>query len=250
MLLGNYSLANKNPGREFGQDIAGNLRKASTFQIKFLTEDRATDYSPYSGLPYGYSNPSAFVLPQKAGAISSRITSEGDLSNALGQNGLAAVATLTGAGTISDAAGGLIVEMLAALAGSGSLTASIVGQLEAIATLAGTGDITAAQSALAGMVASLIGTGTISVADEVALGEMAAHIYVNESQATTDQIVAAVWNAIASQYDLSGTMGEKLNAAGTAGDPWTTDLSGYNTSGTAGKILKDAGDDAELASIK
>lgn len=247
MLLGNYSLANKNPGRQFGQDIAGGMWKASTFQTKFLTEDRATTYNPYAGLPYGYSNPGAFVLAQKAGAISSRMTAEGDLSNALGQNGLAAVATLTGTGTISDAAGGLIVEMLAALAGSGSLTASIVGQLEAIATLSGTGSITAAQSALAGMVASLIGTGTISSADEVALGEMAAHIYVNESQATTDQIVAAVWNAIASQYDLSGTMGEKLNAAGTAGDPWTTDLSGYNTAGTAGKILKDAGDDADTA---
>lgn len=250
MLLGNYSIVNKNPGRQFGQYTQAHLWKASTFQIKYLTEDRATDYSPYFGLPYGYSSPASYVLPQKTGALASRMITEGTISSAQGQNGLAAVAALTGTGTISNAAGGLIVEMLAALAGSGSLTAGIVGQLEAIATLAGTGDITAAQSALAGMVADLIGTGNISSADEVALGEMAAHIYVNESQATTDQIVAAVWNAIASQYDLSGTMGEKLNAAGTAGDPWTTDLSGYNTSGTAGKILKDAGDDAELAAIK
>lgn len=34
-------------------------------------------------------------------------------------------------------------------------------------------------------------------------------------------------------------MGNKLNGAGSAGDPWTTDLSSYNTAGTAGKRLKD-----------
>lgn len=33
-------------------------------------------------------------------------------------------------------------------------------------------------------------------------------------------------------------MGEKLNGAGSAGDPWTTDLTGYNTADTAGKIVK------------
>jgi hypothetical protein len=45
-------------------------------------------------------------------------------------------------------------------------------------------------------------------------------------------------------------MGEKLNGAGSAGNPWTTDLSSYNTANTAGKILRDAADSAELASIK
>lgn len=249
MILGNYSLANKNPGREFGRDIAAKLWKASTFQIKFLDENRSR-YSAYAGLPYGYQNGGSFVLPQKTGAIAARHTASGVLSNAQGQNGLTAVATLTGTGTISDAAGGLIVEMLAAIAGSGDITASVVGALEASATLAGAGDITAAQSALAGMVSSLIGTGTISFADEIAIGTMAADIYVNQSQATVDQIVVAVWNAIASEYNLSGTMGEKLNGAGSAGDPWTTDLSTYITAGTAGKILKDAADDAELASVK
>lgn len=71
-------------------------------------------------------------------------------------------------------------------------------------------------------------------------GEMVLEIYVNESQATVNQIVAAVWSALASQYNESGTMGQKLNGAGSAGDPWTTDLSSYNTPGTAGKIQKDA----------
>lgn len=247
MLLGNYSLANKNPGREFGQDIAGKFWKASTFQTKFLTEDRATDYSPYSGLPYGYSNGASFVLPQKAGAIASRMTATGTVSSAQGQNGYPLTSDLTGTGTISNAAGGLIVEMVAALVGSGTLSASVIGQLEAVATLAGSGSITAAASALAGMVADLVGSSTITAADETGLGEMVANIYVNESQATVDQIVTGVWEAIAAEHNNPGTMGEAMNGAGSAGNPWITDLSGYTTPNSAGKILKDAASDAAAA---
>jgi hypothetical protein len=65
-----------------------------------------------------------------------------------------------------------------------------------------------------------------------------ATIYVNQSDATVEQLVAGVWGASAALYNVSGTMGQKLNSAGTAGDPWTADLSLY-ASGTAGKKLKD-----------
>jgi len=128
--------------------------------------------------------------------------------------------------------------MIAALVGSGQLTASISGQLIAIADLIGSGDLTAAASALAGMVANLDGSGTLTASQE-ALGQMTADIFVNQSEATVEQIVAAVWSALAAEYNVSGTMGNKLNGAGSAGDPWTTDLSPYTTPGTAGKKLKD-----------
>jgi hypothetical protein len=213
MLLGNYSLANKNPGREFGQDIAGKFWKASTFQNDFLTQDRATTYTAYSGLPYGYSNTAALVLPQKAGAIASRMTTLGTISTAQGQNGYPLTSTLAGIGTVSNATAGLIVEMVAALVGSGTLSASITGQLQAIATLAGSGSVTAAASALAGMLSNLIGSGTISVANQTGLGDMIANIYVNQSQATVDQIVDGVWEAVAANHNNAGTMGEKLNSA-------------------------------------
>lgn len=68
---------------------------------------------------------------------------------------------------------------------------------------------------------------------------MSADIYVSAAEASVQEMVYAVWNAIASDYNNSGTMGNKLNGAGSAGDPWTTDLSSYNTEGTAGKKLKD-----------
>lgn len=55
---------------------------------------------------------------------------------------------------------------------------------------------------------------------------------------TVAQVADAVWNAIASNYLTAGSTGAKLNAAGSAGDPWSTDLSTYNTAGTAGYIAK------------
>lgn len=48
---------------------------------------------------------------------------------------------------------------------------------------------------------------------------------------------ADVWNAMASTYDAAGTLGEALNNASAAGDPWNTDLPGAYTAGKAGLIL-------------
>lgn len=56
---------------------------------------------------------------------------------------------------------------------------------------------------------------------------------------TVSEVADAVWNAVASSFNTSGTTGAKLNSAGSAGDPWSTDLATYNTAGTAGKAVKD-----------
>jgi hypothetical protein len=104
--------------------------------------------------------------------------------------------------------------------------------------MAGTGALSGALGATAGMTVTMDGVGTLTASPQ-GTGEMVLEIYVNESQVTVDQIVAAVWSALAADYNESGTMGQKLNGAGTSGDPWTADLSSYNTAGTAGKRLKD-----------
>lgn len=47
----------------------------------------------------------------------------------------------------------------------------------------------------------------------------------------------AVWEATASGHNSAGTMGNKLNSAASAGDPWNTSLPGSYGAGTAGYIL-------------
>ena len=49
----------------------------------------------------------------------------------------------------------------------------------------------------------------------------------------------AVWDEAVSGHLSSGTVGAALNAAGSAGDPWTTALPGAYGAGSAGKIIGD-----------
>jgi len=52
-------------------------------------------------------------------------------------------------------------------------------------------------------------------------------------------VADAVWDEVLSGHLTAGTTGEALNAAGAAGDPWTTTLPGAYTGSQAGKMLSD-----------
>lgn len=205
MLLNNYAIRNANQARSLGGTVDPtsnlNLAKRNTFYSSDNGVVNVTDRTsqPAQGLRPPYS----LVLAPKAGGMSMWNGGTGSTTGT-GVAGLFGSATLAGSGTVSDAACGLIVEMLATIAGQGGLTASVIGQLQASATIAGSGSLTAAQSALAGMTATLIGTGLLSDAQQQALGEMSADIYVNQSEATIEQIADAVVQAI---IDMGATGG-------------------------------------------
>jgi len=54
---------------------------------------------------------------------------------------------------------------------------------------------------------------------------------------TSAAISDAVWDELLSGHSVSGSTGEALSSAGTAGDPWTTALPGAYGAGTAGNII-------------
>ena len=56
---------------------------------------------------------------------------------------------------------------------------------------------------------------------------------------TSAEITDDVWDELLSGHVISGSAGEALTAAGTAGDPWTTTLPGSYTGSQAGKMLSD-----------
>ena len=63
---------------------------------------------------------------------------------------------------------------------------------------------------------------------------------VNAASAPTAAAVAdAVWDEAISGHLTAGSTGAALNAAGSAGDPWSTPLPGAYGAGTAGKIIGD-----------
>jgi len=59
------------------------------------------------------------------------------------------------------------------------------------------------------------------------------------SAPTAAAIADAVWDELIADHLGAGKTGAALNAAGSAGDPWTTPLPGAYGAGTAGKIIGD-----------
>lgn len=190
-----------------------------------------------AGIPNGYRHPGAWVMPQKPGQLSSygAVTGLGALTAAggLGKN---ASAGLTGSGTVSDALGTLVVALLASLSGSGGISsASLQAFLTATANLSGSGTLSDAElTGLGELIAALTGSGAVSPT-LTGLGELLADITVTGTGLSTANVGQAVWSALAAANNTAGTMGEKLNDAGSGSNPWTEVIeAGY----TAAEILR------------
>jgi len=237
MILGNINqlaLGSFRKNGAFGTN--SNYVPSSWYLAYFPDTTNASQFSSAS-FPTGTQPPYSWLLAPKGGELSSttQISGTGVLSGSL-TLGKFMTADLAGLGEVVGSLS-LITSLLADLNGSGTISGDLSLTLNLAAALVGSGDLSGALKLLIPLASSLSGTGTV-VGNLKGNADMEADIFVNQSTATVNELVAGVWNALASEYNNSGTMGEKLNAAGTAGDPWTTDLTGYNTANTAGKIVK------------
>lgn len=191
----------------------------------------------YASLPEGCRHPHVWMMPQKAGRLASRNNATG--TGTISANAWAVrlgEADLTGSGGITSAIGGLIVQLVATITGSGTVTnADVKAFLAAVASLTGTGGVSgAAATGLGALLSALTGTGTAAGSTATGIGELEADI-VAYGDLTPEGLRDAVWNALAASYNATGTMGEKLNDAGSASNPWTEVIeSGY----TAEQILR------------
>lgn len=195
--------------------------------------------------PTGTNPHYSIILGDKGALLSSTTTISGDGVIVSGLSmGKACEAALTGSGTIDTASLSLITQLAATLTGSGTITtANLVGVVSLAASLSGTGSLTAGINVIAFMNATLAGTSDLD-ADLKGTLSMSAAIYVNQSEATVQQLVDGVWNALATTYNNTGTMGELLNNTGGGASPatiadavWDEILSAHNTSGSTGEKL-------------
>jgi hypothetical protein len=235
-LLGNYTVFAKSPASFRSgttvSDMPSNYNKSGSMR------NRSLSMSPYTAIPNGYTPPYCWSMAQKSGGMASyvRVLGDGDVTFANLAGGLNAVAPLSGSGDITNAALALIVSAVAAITGLGGLTADITGKLEATAALAGSGDLTAALGAIAEIVGALTGSGDLD-GTMTAQASMSADINVTGDLLTTANVASAIWGALASAFNDPGTMGNALNSAGGAGDPWITNLPGSYVAGQAGYIV-------------
>ena len=237
-LIGNYSVLGKSPGRFWGGTAVGggadkgNYQKAGPMRGRFAS----SAWQPKSGVPDGYRPPMAWLIPKKSGAVASRniITGTGTFtgSGAMGVNGLA---TLAGSGALT-ATGALIVSAIANLAGTGTIsTADLLAVLQAQATIAGTSTATATADALGWIIGTLAGTGSLT-GTRYATGALGADI-TPFTTLSPENLATAVWSAVASDNNDTGTMGEKVNDAGSASNPWTEVIEGTYTAAELLRVI-------------
>lgn len=240
MILANYAQQNRNCVREWGIGFTNPLAqfKPPLFN-NFYTPDTLLTGLDLSAFNNGYNSEYAWNLAVKTGGVGSTLNING--TGTLAATALAvklAVASLSGLGSIT-AIGSLIIQAIASLSGSGGISdANLQAFLNAVANLSGSGGVTSANiSALGNAVASILGTGSIS-ANSSGIGAATADIVVTGTGLTTANVGAAVWSALASVNNVAGTMGEKLNDAGSAGNPWASLLTDNNTPGTFGYFVQ------------
>lgn len=236
-LRGNFSRNNLGVERFVGGGAQaltqGNLYRPSNW-VNFRTQSGAAEFLKTAAYPSGYNPPASYNAPMIAGEMAAGLAGESAVTaNLFPSRNM--TADLTGAGTITAAAA-LVISMTAALAGAGDVSATITGRLNASAALTGSGAVTAAMLAKASMAAAVSGAGTVT-ATIGAKAALAADIVSTGEILTTANAAAAIWSALTSQYDTAGTFGAAMTAAGSAGDPWATELPGAYTDQQAGAII-------------
>jgi hypothetical protein len=230
MLLGNYTVLNKSTGRNFGGGTVSETR--ANWGGNSRRNQYLDGFQAQTAVPNGYLPPYCFVLPQKSGGMAMRAVASGTLSANLVPTRYMTI-DFTGTGDF-DATAALVISMVAAFSGSGSMTAAIVGRLNATCDMTGSGDLEADMSGIASAVIAMLGSGDLE-ATIAAFGDMSIDMVVTGTGLTTANVGPAVWASIAAANNAPGSMGEKLNDAGSAANPWTEVIeSGY----TAAEILR------------
>lgn len=238
-LHGNILGVTRSPGRLLGgtQGVTRNNFTKAGGNRSFINASIA-GVSKLSSIPEGIAGYGAWVLPQTAGGMSSRVDVSGTISSANLAMGLAASAALTGSGAVS-AGLALIVSMIAALSGSGALSPDLTGILVASAALGGSGSLAAAMTGLSNLVCAQTGSGTVS-GDVTGPLSMSANITVEGATLTTSNVAAAVWDAVAEGV-LSYADIQRILLAVAAGKTTIIDLGG----GSATVTFRDTTDTAD-----
>jgi hypothetical protein len=223
VLLGNYSVLNKSPGRFFGGSttsaevqVPSNWQKSGAARNSLYISQATTALVLYSIPSANYAG-KTWMLPQKSGEMSSRNdTVMSFAAAASGLRGITSPGSAVMTFTVADAAGGLITS------GAGSAAFSITGTGQLLASLSAIGSASFAittNTPILGAEANAVGAATMTFTGTLtpyAIGIMSGST-VDDSVLTGDTIASAVWGASAAAFNAAGTTGNKLNTAGSGG---------------------------------
>jgi hypothetical protein len=219
VLIGNFNVLSKHPGRDIGGGATGLGYQLGQMQKAGRGRFTGETWEPKSGVPDGYRPPYCWIIPIKDGALSARnnLVGEGTFAGAV-SGGKNAEAAITGTGTLTGT-GQLIISMLASLSGTGAVSsASLQAFLQLAAALSGTGSLAAVATGNGNILAALNGAGDAD-ATATAKGTLAAAITVTGDLLTTANIADAILDdANAVETGLTVRNALRLMAAALAGE--------------------------------
>jgi len=251
MLIGNYSVLNKTAGRWLAGNstahtsgIGTNTSTKSSIMKwsdwrKFNAEDNAGQSTivlvKTAAKPRGYYGQGAFALPTKAGEMAAWVTGTNTVT-ATALLGKLMTASISGSNTVT-ASMGLVISMVAALTANGAVSATLLARLNMTAAINGGGSITGTLTGIANLTANLSCVGTAAGSTMTGIGYMYCDITSEGTALTINNVANAVWDAVLADHLTSGSTGAALNAAGSAGDPWSTVLPGSYSGSQAGALF-------------
>jgi hypothetical protein len=218
MQVRNGSNLSSNPGRHFGPVnglspyLAG---RWGALRNPFVNAER----SQYAAWPDGYAGNGALVLPPRDGGMSAFVPA----FDIVGAGTLISGGVMTGAATLGiEGAGSL--SLVVSLTGAATLGIDGAGSLAMISSLTGSATLGIDGEGSLSMIVSMTGDGTLGIegaADLRGIASLSGSWTNTGGELSPEALAAAVWNASAATFDTPATMGEKLNAAGSASNPWT-----------------------------
>jgi hypothetical protein len=238
-LIGNYSLLNRSPYRQFATGVSSNYKDALVTSGNIKNRN-VGGFDETSATPNGYLHPSSWVLPLKPGGMSSYTIASAALTpSAVMYAGRPISFNASSIITATNAQLDQIIEMIASavmsIAATNAAMSAAVG-VEASSSMA----ITTLTAQLGGFFpASASASATLTGAiTSGALAYMEAEAG-GPTPLSPEALAAAVWNAVIADFQEAGTTGAALGDAGGAGNPWSADLSSNDTAGTFGKHVQE-----------
>lgn len=227
-LIGNRTLLHRINGSNVGGFLSADVRLVDNWHIR-------EGANQLSSVPDGYKR--GWVLPQKNGGVS--IFNDLDGRNNINLSlsaGINVEGSVDGQGSITEANLALVVGAIATLSQINNLSATVVGKLELASTLAQSNNLSGALRAIAFSIAEITNQNTL-VGDNSGTKAFVSATFSSSSLLSPENLAQAVWNSIASQYQVNGTMGKIMNSIGASNDPWSTELPSTYVGSQAGAIM-------------
>jgi hypothetical protein len=204
----------------------------------------------FSAYPNGALHPQAFILPQKAGSISSYTRSRAALAkdNANLIPAMPMIASSSAALSVLNAQLDQVVQFIANgvlnLTGSATLAAAVSAQASSTMTLAA--------NALAGGIFPITADSTMSLSPSVTLTAQAFMEAAagGPTPLSPEGLASAVLGSLLADYTDPGTVGEALNNVGASSNPWSADLASNNAANTFGERVQKLLTKAQFLSLK